>query len=369
MSVTKTTAVRVLIVEDEPADAEFAKRTLSAGGRADFDTCLVEQVSEALDCFQHGEFDALLLDLGLPGYCGLEALQEIRSEDGEIPIVVLTGLSDERVALQAIEQGAQDYLVKGQLTADSLTRSIRYAILRQQLLAALREQTAIVRRAHEETINRLVTASMYRDEETGAHIRRVGMYSALMAEALGWSWDDVDRIRMAAPMHDIGKIGIPDAVLQKLGKLTPEEYEVMKRHTLIGAEMLVGSESPVLELGRIIALNHHERWDGQGYPTGLSTDDIPECARIVAIVDVYDALTHDRVYRPALPEEEAIRILENGQGTHFDPSLLRVFLSLLPEIKRIERETPDDSPADALREKLPRLALDVQASEAMLQGA
>ena len=143
-------------------------------------------------------------------------------------------------------------------------------------------------------------------------------------------------------MHDIGKIGIPDAILQKPGKLTPDEFEIMKQHTTIGAQMLAGSDSPVLELGRRIALSHHERWDGRGYPTGLPGEAIPQSARIVAIVDVYDALTHDRVYRPALPEDQALSIMEQDWGKHFDPVLLRVFFSLLPEMRRIARDTPDD---------------------------
>jgi putative two-component system response regulator len=238
-----------------------------------------------------------------------------------------------------------------------------------ELQSKVREQTRTIRVAHEETIHRLVTASMYRDEETGTHIRRVGMYSALMAEALGWSWDAVESIRMAAPMHDIGKIGIPDAILQKPGRLTDEEYEVMKRHTVIGGEMLAGSGSPVLELGRTIALNHHERWDGQGYPIGLVGDNIPESARIVAIADVYDAVTHDRVYRPALPEDQAIAVLESGLGTHFDPCLLRLFLTMLPEMRRIARDTPDESQGDALEENAPNMARDLQVVEATFQRA
>ena len=164
-------------------------------------------------------------------------------------------------------------------------------------------------------------------------------------------------------MHDIGKIGIPDAILQKPAQLTPQEYEIMKRHTIIGAEMLSGSESSVLELGRQIALSHHERWDGSGYPWGHAGDDIPESGRIVAVVDVYDALTHDREYRAAMPESEAIEILEKGRGTHFDPFLLRLFLSLLPEMRRVGRDTPDDSSSAAeLRKTWPSRAADMPST-------
>jgi putative two-component system response regulator len=202
-------------------------------------------------------------------------------------------------------------------------------------------QTEQIHRAHEETIHRLVGASMYRDEETGAHIVRVGLSSALMAEALGWSADEVDRIRLAAPMHDVGKIGIPDAILQKPGKLTAEEFEIMKTHTTIGARLLDHSESPMLHMARDIALSHHERWDGSGYPRGLAGEAISTAARIVAIVDVYDALSHDRVYRPAMREEQVLDIVKEGRGTHFQPDLVDLLLSLLPQMKSIAAQNPD----------------------------
>lgn len=152
------------------------------------------------------------------------------------------------------------------------------------------------------------------------HIRRTGLLSELLARAAGWSNADAEAIRQAAPMHDIGKIGVPDAVLRKPGELTPEEHEIMRTHTVIGAKMLAGSNAPVLKMAREIALHHHERWDGTGYPDGLAGYDIPEIARIVTIVDVYDALTHDRVYRRALPEDEVLAIMHQGLGTHYDRS-------------------------------------------------
>jgi putative two-component system response regulator len=154
---------------------------------------------------------------------------------------------------------------------------------------------------------------------------------------------------MAAPMHDVGKIGIPDAILKKPGKLTPEEFEVMKEHTLIGARMLAGSASPVLQLAESIALCHHERWDGAGYPHSIAGENIPEAARILAIVDVYDALSHDRVYRAAWPEEKVLATLREGQGTHFDTRLLAHFFASLEEVRAINDAHPDDAQDDALR--------------------
>ena len=208
----------------------------------------------------------------------------------------------------------------------------------------VREQTVDIRHANEEVIDRLVAAAQWSDEETGMHIRRTGLLSEVLARAAGWFGDDVAAIRQAAPMHDIGKIGIPDAILQKPGKLTPEEFAVMKTHTRIGADILSGSQAPMLQMARDIALSHHERWDGKGYPRGLAGKAIPECARIVAIVDVYDALMHDRVYRPALPEAEVLTIMQHGAGTHFDPLLMTFFFLHLSEIRRIAQAHPDDSP-------------------------
>jgi putative two-component system response regulator len=205
------------------------------------------------------------------------------------------------------------------------------------------EQTVDIRRANEEVIDRLVSAAQWSDEETGMHIRRTGLLCEVLARAAGWFGDDVECIRQAAPMHDIGKIGIPDAILQKPGKLTPEEFAVMKTHTRIGADILAGSKSPVLQMAREIALNHHERWDGKGYPRGLTGKAIPEPARIVAIVDVYDALSHDRIYRPALPEAEVLTIMQQGAGNHFDPLLMTFFFLHFSEIRRIAQEHPDDS--------------------------
>lgn len=221
----------------------------------------------------------------------------------------------------------------------------RRAYLEKKVL----EQTADVRQAQEEVICRLVSAAQWSDEETGMHIRRTGLLSEALARAAGWFGDDLEAIRQAAPMHDVGKIGIPDAILQKPDSLTPAEFEVMKTHTRIGADILSGSKVPMLQMARDIALDHHERWDGAGYPRGLAGKAIPEAARIVAIVDVYDALTHDRVYRPAMPEAEALAEMRRGAGTHFDPSLLSLFFLHLSELRNIMKRNPDDM----LKQKTP----------------
>lgn len=219
-----------------------------------------------------------------------------------------------------------------------------YGLSNKQLEQKVLEQTREIRAAHEETIHRLVNATMCRDEETGAHIRRTGLFSEVLALAAGWSTSAAEQIRLAAPMHDVGKLGIPDVILRKPGKLTPAEFEFMKQHTVIGARILEGSSSEFLQMACEIALNHHERWDGKGYPAGRAGEAIPECARILSIVDVYDALTHDRVYRPALPRDEALQLMQQGQGTQFDPTLLTTFFTVLEEIDEIAARNPDSPP-------------------------
>jgi putative two-component system response regulator len=207
----------------------------------------------------------------------------------------------------------------------------------------VQERTGELRTAQEEIIQRLVSASLWRDEETGMHIRRTGLLSEALARAAGWSAAEAELLRQAAPMHDVGKIGIPDAILRKPGQLTGEEYEVIKTHTLIGAEILADSNIPLMQIARQIALNHHEQWDGGGYPSGLVGHNIPEAARIVAIIDVFDALSHDRVYRKALSEDEVAAIMCQGSGSHFDPGLLATFFTILPELYQILSEHPDES--------------------------
>jgi HD-GYP domain-containing protein (c-di-GMP phosphodiesterase class II)/CHASE1-domain containing sensor protein len=227
---------------------------------------------------------------------------------------------------------------------ESLVQKRRYA---GELEQKVRAQTAHIRRAQEEVIHRLVAVSQSRDRQTGMHARRVGFFSEVLAKAAGWSAAQTDCIRLAAPMHDVGKISIPDAVLRKPGAPTPDELETLKTHTLIGARMLDGSNVPLLDMAREIALCHHERWDGQGYPHRLAGQLIPESARIVAIVDAYDALTHDRVYHSAISEEEALALLQQGSGMQFDPYLLAHFFAHLTEIRRIARENHDEQDVES----------------------
>ena len=338
----------VLIVDDESFIRDLLSRWLEDQG---YRCVAAADVDEALDCLQRLEIHVITTDIDMPGRTGIDLLEQVHASDPDLGVILLTGVGTTKTAIKALHHGAWGYLWKP-VERDEFLFQIKSSLERRHLILEnrgyterleekIREQVSVIQSAYEETIQRLVTASRYRDEETGAHIRRTGLYSAIMAKALGWPRDRVQQISMAAPMHDIGKIGIPDAILQKPGPLTPQEFEIMKLHASIGASTLRGSISPMLQMAEEIAACHHERWDGTGYPKGLAQHDIPESARIIAIVDVYDALTRARVYRPAMTEEEALAILRDGRGCHFDPQLLDLFLELLPEMRWVASENPD----------------------------
>jgi len=345
----KKVAPRVLIVDDESDARTTVCRWLT---RAGFQCGEAASGREAIARLHDQETHLLTLDISVPDRSGLEILSQIKQRWPDTEVLVLTALEETATAVEAMTLGAYGYLLKP-IGSSELIFQAKKALERRDLIverrhytatleAKVRQQMQAIRLAHEETILRLLSASRYRDEETGTHVRRTGLYCELFTEVLGWPSDQVQNIRLAAPMHDLGKIGIPDAILQKPGKLTPQEFAVMKTHTVIGAQMLEGSESEILQMAHEIAMSHHERWDGTGYPRGLAGLAIPESARILAIVDVFDALTHHRVYHEALPENQAMEIMEQGRGKHFDPFLFSVFLSLLPEIRRIAHQNPDD---------------------------
>lgn len=290
-----------------------------------------------------------------PGWNGVETIRRIWEVDDRMQVVICTAYSDYSWNQTIEELGESDNLLILKKPFDIIeVRQLTSALVMKWNLARkanrtvreleemVRSQVRAIQRAQEETIHRLVRASLCHDAETGSHIRRTGLYSELLAATAGWDAERINQLRLAAPMHDIGKIGIPDAILRKPGKLTGEETRILQEHTVLGAKMLAGSASPVLRMAETIAMSHHERWDGTGYPSGLKREQIPEAARIVAIVDVYDALTHDRVYRKRLPEAEVLELMQQGRGTQFDPRLLDIFMSLLPEMRAIAECAPDE---------------------------
>jgi putative two-component system response regulator len=343
----------ILIVDDETPIRCLLARYLRDDG---WECAQAESAERAIERLEASTPDMVVTDINMPGHSGIWLLEQISQRWPQTSVLMLTASSDTRCAIDSLTRGAAGYMLKP-IHREQFIIQVRRAWEQRQLILERRnylemlerrvqEQTAAIRLAHEETIHRLVVAAGWRDEETGAHIRRTGLFAEVLALAAGWSAREADQLRMAAPMHDVGKIGIPDAILKKPGKLTHEEFEVMKEHTLIGARMLAGSSSPVLQLAESIALSHHEHWDGSGYPHGIFGENIPEAARILAIVDVYDALSHDRVYRPAWPDERVFATLREGQGTHFDPRLLAHFFASLEEIRAINDANPDDVAED-----------------------
>ena len=338
----------ILIVDDDGQVREVLARWLASEG---WECLQAESAEDALRRLRSADVQIVVADINMAGQSGIWLLDQVTQRFADVAVLMLTGSDDTRTAIEALTRGAAGYLLKP-IQREEFMFHVRQAAERRHLIQERRrylqtlerrvqEQTVAIRLAHEETIYRLVTAAGFRDEETGAHIRRTGLFSEVLALAAGWSTTEAEQLRMAAPMHDVGKIAIPDAILQKPGKLIPLEYERMKEHTTIGARMLAGSASPVLQLAEKIALSHHERWDGRGYPQGLAGEAIPEAARIVAIVDVYDALSHDRVYRSALPEDVVLAEMRAGQGTQFDSGLLALFFTVLDEIRAIAESHPD----------------------------
>ncbi|QDU61188.1 Cyclic di-GMP phosphodiesterase response regulator RpfG [Planctomycetes bacterium Pan216] len=341
--------VHLLIVDDEPLIGRLIARWLSKEGYA----CHVSgSVGDAKELLTSKPISLVICDVFLRDGDGFELLSEARCKDPLAAVILVTGLDDREVGIRALREGAYGYLAKP-LSQNEVLINATNALERRRLVMAsshyqqqleveVSARTADLVRREEEIVLRLVSASEWRDTETGDHLRRIGLYSAQIADALGWSSERVRQIQLAATMHDLGKIGVPDSILRKPGRLTPDEFLCMERHTTIGAAMLDGSDLSLLQMARDIALSHHERIDGRGYPQGLTGEAIPEAAKIVAIADVYDALRNERVYKPAMDEVETIRVMMSGRGEHFDPQLFDCFLDLLSVFRRINDEVRSD---------------------------
>lgn len=357
---------RVLIVEDDETLRRSVRRSLEGAGH---EVLEAGAVPEARSLLYEVGIELVLCDITLPGDSGLELVRWLSYALPEVAVVMLTGMDDPAVAREALEMGAYGYLVKPtrpnevlinvvsglkrrelELARRQHVRELEAKLLvrgtaLRDMVKQLEQAKASVAGAEQEAVDRLVTALTLRSEETGAHIRRVGRYAAVLAERCGieaWSGDEM---RMAAMLHDVGKIGIPDAILLKPGHLDAEEFEVIKRHCALGYALLAEGQARVLELGACIALAHHERWDGAGYPSGLHGQRIPVEGRIAAVADVFDALTSHRVYRPAMSFDQATEILLTERGRQFDPDLVELFLDSLEAIAMIRSDHPDHAAA------------------------
>lgn len=321
----------ILIVDDEKANVRFLEIILEDAGYTN--VCSTIDPREAFPLFNEVRPDIVLLDLSMPHLDGFAVLQQLHGDMGDdtVPVLVLTADVTTNSKHRALSEGANDFLTKPLDEVEVLLRihnllQIRFHSAR--LEAKVRERTEDLEKAQLETLQRLAQAAEYRDDDTGLHTRRVGVTCGRLAELLDFPSKQVELIVLAAPLHDVGKIGIADGILLKPGKLTDEEFEIMRQHTTIGAKMLSGSSSPWLQLAEEIALTHHERWDGRGYPRKLAGEDIPLIGRIVSVADVFDALTHERPYKKAWSAEEAIAEITAQSGKQFDERVVAAFLTL-----------------------------------------
>ncbi len=354
---------RVLIVDDEPVVRRILRQRLSAEGYLCGEA---SSANEALDRLAKSPAELVVLDIKMPGKSGVELLPEIKHMYPDTAVIMATAIADTSTAIKCMKDGAHDYLVKP-FNLDEVAISVQRALekrrleldnraYQQHLEEMVAERTAELKQAVEklklaslDTVLRLARAAEYRDEDTGAHIKRMSQYSAAIARRLGLEDREVENILYAAPMHDVGKIGIPDHILLKTGNLDEDEWEVMKKHTVIGAEILQGSDAEFIQLAEIIALTHHEKWDGSGYPQGLGGSEIPLAGRIAALADTFDALTSTRPYRKALPVEESLDIIRQGRGSHFDPDIVDASLAITDEILSIRNSYQDEQESQLVR--------------------
>lgn len=343
----------IVIIDDQSTSREVLSH-LVAGLEEQIDVRAFADPLSALDWITEHSPDLVLTDYKMPRMDGVSLTRHIRAMEhcADVPLVMVTCVEDPAVRYRALESGATDFITKPIDHHECRARVCNLLTLRRQqqlikdrahwLERRVNEATRALRIREQETLLRLAKAGEYRDEETGNHVVRMARYSRLIAEALEVPPSECDVIESAAPMHDIGKIGIPDNILLKPGKHTPDEFAVMKQHTLIGYEILKDSPSKYLQTGAIIALGHHEKFDGSGYPYGLAGDAIPLPARIVAVADVFDALTSTRSYKRAWPLQDAIDYVRRLHGTHFDPDCVDAFLGQLKQIIDIRHRLRDE---------------------------
>jgi putative two-component system response regulator len=343
----------VLIVDDVALIRLSLKHILTRSG---YRCREAEDVAGALAVLDEDTIDLVLCDIQMPGASGLDFVKAIQPRIPDTSVVMVSALQDAETAIECLQEGAYGYVLKPYQPREILVQ-VNGALRRRMLEIAfrgreaelaqkVREQTVEIRNSREEIAHRLISASEHRDNETGMHVRRLGLYAAEMARLLGWDQQAVDTIQSAAPMHDIGKIGVPDAILQKPGALDEEEWVIMKRHTTMGASILKGSTVPFIQMGARIAIGHHEKWDGTGYPRGLRGDETPLEARITALVDVYDAVSNRRHYKEPWPEDRVVELLRQGHGAHFDPHLVGLFLANLGCFRAILTAHPDEAHDD-----------------------
>ena len=350
---------KVLIVDDEELNRNLLESMMEL---IDYQSVCVGSGPEALDMLAEQSFDLVLLDVMMPGMDGLETATIIRKKfsPSDLPIIMVTALASKNDRLKAVKAGDNDFVSKPVDRIELHIRSesqVKIKRMQDEIKAhqanlenLVQDRTKELRNAlaetekarekilfaHRDTIHRLGVAAEFKDEDTADHIFRMSNYCKVIATGLKLSEDEIDAIYHASPMHDVGKIGIPDAILFKPGKLDENEWVIMKEHTSIGYRILGESDSRLLQAGSVIAMTHHEKWDGTGYPAGLAGEDIPISGRSCAVADVFDALTSKRPYKEPFSEEKTLAIMAEGRGSHFDPEVLDIFMKNLDEIRFIK---------------------------------
>ncbi len=354
---------KILVVDDEIYIREIISRWLAKDG---YECLTAENGENALEILASNRIALMISDIMMPGISGLELLEAAKGKYQDLAVIMATAVDDRMVGTQALELGAYGYVIKpldrnellinvanglhlrkleieNRLHRQELENLVQERTLElQETIHKLQKTEAELSIAQDETITRLAMAAEFRDDETAFHTVRMGHYCQILAVKHGLDPSECDLIRTASPLHDVGKIGTPDNILLKPGKLTSEEFEIIKEHTVIGHRLLSNSKSTMLEQAAIIAWTHHEKFDGSGYPRGISGTDIPLTGRIAAVCDVFDALTSDRVYKKAYPIEKAVDIIKEGRGKHFDPDLVDLFLDSMEEISAVREEYGDE---------------------------
>ncbi|MBF0429946.1 MAG: response regulator [Fibrobacteria bacterium] len=339
----------ILIVDDEESICDIISDYLEL---REFKCLTANSVEEAEKVLKMSDVDCIVSDIKMPRKSGLDLLKIVMKEWPDIAVILITGHGEINTAVSAMQGGAYDFILKP-IQLEHITKSVHNALEKKKLKKELKNYqknledlvekrtTQItstlkaLKSSHLETINILANAAEFRDDETGSHVLRISKYCEILARGLNLSKEQIWMITKASPLHDIGKIGIPDSILLKPAPLTSAEFEIMKTHAGIGKEILKNTKSNLLKIAEQIASHHHEKWDGTGYPNGVSGDDISIPGRITAVADVFDALTMKRCYKPAFSIEKSVEIMRQGRASHFDPRIIDVFINKLDEINAV----------------------------------